>query len=449
VKLWEPRFDAFRGQLALVASARDRVGNAKEANGAIPVTRWKWSYELYDSSSVAPAIGARGTIYVATSYRLMALTPEGTLKWEVNPGNNVRAPVVGQAKPDGFGGTTEIVYVAAGYSPPALFAYDGDKGGLRTSCPTSGSYSGGNNLNGALTLLTTKASVGDVETVVGFLQGSPNRFVAIRPEAETIAERCPEFGTTSSNLPRPLDPGTLISQGTNLFYASESSTCCGNEVTSYVFGSVQPRLDWPVKINATLGSPVLVSTQLVIPRTGSGSDSGGLISVPTSGGWSTLRYPIPDSGSLGGLSVGSGNEAFLGFYNYSQGYQMHRVPLGGGTATVKQITTLSPSTPVLGRDGTLYMSTGALGAWSAADLSPRWSAPFSSSNELTLDCARDATGTQLPERPGVLYQSADNDRRLYSIVVDSPGLDASAAWPKFQHDVRNTGNPATPVTNCQ
>jgi hypothetical protein len=44
--------------------------------------------------------------------------------------------------------------------------------------------------------------------------------------------------------------------------------------------------------------------------------------------------------------------------------------------------------------------------------------------------------------PTLLVGSADGT--LYRVVVDAP-LDAGAPWPKAHHDVRNTGNPATPV----
>ena len=47
---------------------------------------------------------------------------------------------------------------------------------------------------------------------------------------------------------------------------------------------------------------------------------------------------------------------------------------------------------------------------------------------------------------GTLY--AASGTKLYALIVDSAGLDPMAPWPKFQHDVRNTGNPATPITNC-
>jgi hypothetical protein len=456
VKLWEPRFDTFRGQLALVASARDKVGNEKTENGSIPVTRWKWSHELYDYVETVPAIGDRGTLYVSARSRLVALTPEGKLKWEVQPASSyLGTPVVGQPRPDGFGKTTEIVYIAAGVngsSYPALYAYDGELGQLRTSCPLSGSYNGGN-ITGSLTLLTTPFGASEREAVVAFLQGSSNtnRFVAIQPDAETSTERCVEFGNA---LPKPMGPGNLVSQGTHLFYVSESSTCCSNnEVASYSFGSNQSRLDWPVKINANLGSPVLVGPQLVVPGTGNTPNTRGLFSIPTSGSLSTLRYPLPSSYSLGNVSVGSANEAFLAV-NGSSGYELHRSPLAGGTAIVKGgLTSSAFTTPVLGRDGTLYSNVGTLTAWSAAELSSRWSVPPQSGiptgYELTLDCARDTSGTQLADRPGVLYMPVYSDRRLYAFVVDSPGLDASAPWPKFQHDVRNTGNSATPVTNCK
>jgi hypothetical protein len=52
-----------------------------------------------------------------------------------------------------------------------------------------------------------------------------------------------------------------------------------------------------------------------------------------------------------------------------------------------------------------------------------------------------------PGLPGVLY-AVTRGGRLYSLVVDSRGLDTSAPWPKYQHDARNTGNPSTPISSC-
>ena len=48
---------------------------------------------------------------------------------------------------------------------------------------------------------------------------------------------------------------------------------------------------------------------------------------------------------------------------------------------------------------------------------------------------------------GVLYLPSVTGS-LFAVIVDSPGLDPSAPWPKYQHDVRNTGNPTTPIQSC-
>jgi hypothetical protein len=457
VKLWMPRFDAFRGQMKLVASARDTVGNTKTENGTIPVTRWKWAYSATDSITSTPAIGARGTVYLSTRSTLAALSPDGQEKWEAKPGTTyVSTPVVGQLRDESF----EVVYVAAGSTSAtmSLYAYNGTQGNLETRCP---SWSGASELMGSLTLLTTSSGGREVETVVGFLRGSPNRFVSMRPDT-TSAERCLEFGmnSTAKGLLIPVASG-FVSQGSNVFYASESSFCCGlSEVASYTFGSNQPRIAWPVRLEANSGSPVLVGPQLVLPAHGNRSDMRGIFSILTNGngGEATLLgEPLPNTNSFGDISVGVGNEAFFSASSYS-GPQLHRFPLDGGPALMRGGLTYPTSVPVLGRDGTLYATIssggpGSLMAWSSTELSPRWTADLGrieEGSELTLDCARNAsTGAQLAGRPGVLYVASGLERRLYAIVVDSPGLDASAPWPKFQHDARNTGNPATPVTNCQ
>jgi hypothetical protein len=63
----------------------------------------------------------------------------------------------------------------------------------------------------------------------------------------------------------------------------------------------------------------------------------------------------------------------------------------------------------------------------------------------TIDCARDAAGSKLAGRPGVLYVGS-NSGKLYAFVVDSRGIDTTAPWPKYQHDPRNTGNADTALS---
>ena len=47
---------------------------------------------------------------------------------------------------------------------------------------------------------------------------------------------------------------------------------------------------------------------------------------------------------------------------------------------------------------------------------------------------------------GLLYIAVRTDSALTAVVVDSPGLDGTAPWPRFHHDNGNTGNPETPLT---
>jgi outer membrane protein assembly factor BamB len=107
--------------------------------------------------------------------------------------------------------------------------------------------------------------------------------------------------------------------------------------------------------------------------------------------------------------------------------------------------------PVVGKNDRLYTlnDAGRVSAWTASTLAPQWNVdlPSVQANSFvspTLDCRRTDTG-QPSTGPGILYIGAAS--RLYAFIVDSPSL-ANAPWPKFQHDARNTGNPATPVTNC-
>ncbi|WP_233166400.1 hypothetical protein [Archangium sp. Cb G35] len=109
------------------------------------------------------------------------------------------------------------------------------------------------------------------------------------------------------------------------------------------------------------------------------------------------------------------------------------------------------ATPVVGANGNVYTATtnGTVRAWIADTLTPRWTlTPSLGAVEAspTLDCPRDASGSLVAGTHGVLYVPAGG--KLYAFVVDSRGLDTSAPWPKYQHDSRNTGNPATPITSC-
>jgi hypothetical protein len=79
--------------------------------------------------------------------------------------------------------------------------------------------------------------------------------------------------------------------------------------------------------------------------------------------------------------------------------------------------------------------SGTCGAFTPGAVSP------------ALDVWRDRALSKQCARPlGVLYVATRNDASLQAIIVDSPGLDGTAPWPRFHHDNANTGNPQTPLT---
>jgi len=79
--------------------------------------------------------------------------------------------------------------------------------------------------------------------------------------------------------------------------------------------------------------------------------------------------------------------------------------------------------------------------------SPTWTAPAAiagkTSASPTIDCNRRKPATHT----GILYFVTENGW-LVSYIVDSKGLDTTAPWPKYAHDIRNTGNPAVAIEAC-
>jgi hypothetical protein len=124
---------------------------------------------------------------------------------------------------------------------------------------------------------------------------------------------------------------------------------------------------------------------------------------------------------------------------------------GGSPIRVTDVGTLRAA-PVIGENDRLYTlnTEGKLRSWVASTLSPLWELPLGVGGvdvSPTLDCHRDAAGNAVQNSPlGALYVVAET--KLYSFIVDSPGLALNAPWPKFQRDARNTGNPATPLVDC-
>jgi hypothetical protein len=119
-----------------------------------------------------------------------------------------------------------------------------------------------------------------------------------------------------------------------------------------------------------------------------------------------------------------------------------RTPTDAGGLATSPVVAAGALIYTVSLDGQLQLRT--------LDLTLQWAERISSNGAFraspTIDCVRDS-GVPISAKTGVLY-AASQGGALFAVIVDSPGLDATAPWPKYQHDIRNTGNPNTPISSC-
>jgi hypothetical protein len=454
VDLFVPEMNAFRGTMQFQVNGTDAAGNPGTASEGLKVTRWRWAFDAGGAISGTPAIGARGFVFVGTHVttqtgKMVAVGPDGARKWETPVGDVSGPPAVGALTAN-----NENVYVAArSTTGPALYALRGSDGVEKYKC----SYSNATEVPGALAVTVTTVTVGTAETGTGVYSGSPVRIVGIRPDASVTVDRCFEIsGTGGGAIPASIAGSSLVVQEQNIFYA-----ITGPRITSYdvAAGLNAPRAGWPQSTPSFARGLALgggAQPQLYAAAANSDDPSlGSLLKFATTGGASTFVYPQANTSRVFNLAIGSGNTAYFGAETASSAELLSLAldTAGASPTRAMDVGTLRGA-PVLGRNGRLYTlnTDGQLAAWTASALSQIWSVdlildPSTRESSPTLDCRRDDTGNPVVGSSlGALYFVAGS--KLYSFIVDSPGLDPNAAWPKYQHDARNTGNPATPITNC-
>jgi hypothetical protein len=464
VPLWRPGLEAFRGTFQITMTAKDRVGNERPATGSIPVTRWKWAFDGASGPILTtPAIGEKGTIYFGTSGtsgKVFALNPEGTPKWQAPLGPVSGSPAVGRA-PDG----TERIYVGAApaTSGGVLFSLNGNNGNTISQCPEPGRNLGWGPILSGTTVFNAPAGLDlpVAEIAVAFSHG--NAVIILGPDTN----RCGSVGSYGTQ------PGSsMISKGIDLYFSAvypPEPPIEQSLITALDFELGTTR----AKAGYSVPEPRAPVTGMVFARSGLGTylltavgaastNSGGIEAYDAErGNNATWNYPSSFSGvaPVRNLALGAGNVLFFG----------HEVATGSAPLTAIDLFATAPrisvpnagsfpGAPVLGAGGALYAASatgpaadiGEVSAWSSDNLTLRWKLSDSVGRARaspSLDCARQADGTPAAQSKGVLYVPA-LDGRLYALVVDSPGLDKNAPWPKYQHDARNTGNSDTLLTNC-
>jgi hypothetical protein len=460
VDLSLPEMKEFRGTMQFQVEGADTAGNRGTASGSLKVTRWKWAFDGLGPIKASPAVGEKGVVYFGTATtagKVFAIEPNGKMKWAVDVEAVEGSPAVGS-----FTNNTELVYVASNFtgivgvgSGTRLRAINYADGNVVSNATCTLSVTAGTPpvVNSAAAITTTTLSNSPVETALIVVSGSHRSAVGMRPtSAGSMTIGCVN-SDTSQGMPESSSGGGLVATSGGQF----AYPTIGRRIVKYAFGN--PTELWTATPGGTSGQEVFGLALLGNNLLGSGGNSfeqGGVfqVSFDSTGAVS----PGPLAGTEGGrvyrFAVSADNQAYFGRESASPSTQLTRYnfsPPGVGQ-TVPDTGVISAA-PVLGSDGKLYTlnRAGELAVWSASDLASQWKFSLSATNveaSPTLDCARNGEGTPLgPNLPGVLYVAVGN--KLHAFVVDSPRLlKDTNSWPKYQHDARNTGNPATPITNC-
>lgn len=452
VNLSVPEMKAFRGTMGLRVEGQDSAGNLGVANSGVRVTRLKWRYEIQGINIVqaAPAIGNTGDLYIGTTNagfdngQMIALSPSGARKWVGSQMGAIRAsPVVGELKADGV----EYVYAglrnSTGSQATKRGFYHGGTGAFSSVCDDQASL---NQVEAALSLNRIPASDGGVaEEAHGVINtATVGTLFAMRADrlGGTASQRCPDEDLEG----RVVYPGNTLNVGGVTVVAYPTATSA--KLQGYVLGSNNIWNQSFSVDSSAMGEPrsMAFSNGEILGGTNVSAVFGG----PLDGGAVVSRAsaPAPTLNPSVGQQDG-GTQLAVGL-DSAQGRLLVVELQDGGTSLIPTGNNKSQGAPVWGRGGYLYAATdgnqlqvlklpeGLVWTFDTA-------APVSAS--MNMDCSRLQDGGVAQGLPGVLY-AATTLGNVLAVIVDSPGLDPNAPWPKYQHDARNTGNPATPITNC-
>lgn len=433
----------------LTAMGADQAGNVTSgvtlASGTINRLRWQIQVTT-DSVRAAPAIGADGTVYVGSTNT----NTNGSI-YAIGWDGGMQAPPLAVGAVQSVATATNsngTQFVYAAYNNSLKGWVGASYGNLTTDAslnsPASGN-AGTQTFSGIALVVKSATEIGAVATFNA----------AANPSSLVV------YGTGS--LPAAL-PGTgpnlnqLDVTGTVPFANNIVIDAAANK--AYVL--TRPGVGLHVQsINSINGTPTL-GLDAVLATTGSASNASGqaLVAgealVSGSGALQSFyRYSSTTSLAIGDLmapadngvaAVATASLAYAG--RDSDLVSFNPQMLGTGGVVIGSGVGIIRTSPVLGRNGLGYAitSVGHLVVFSQAGLpnsAVDWGTPFTAGSGVyahpTLDCNRRAGAATATT--GILYLA--NVSQLAAIIVDSPGLEPSALWPKYQRTAGNAGNTDT------
>jgi hypothetical protein len=256
------------------------------------------------------------------------------------------------------------------------------------------------------------------------------------------------YGSGSSCSPSPskagLFPGNIVYDGTTLVFPDEEGRLTKRTLVTTVFGSPVQFPGAPLGFGAINGLALNAGgTQLA---GGGGPGIGALFQFQVA---STADAGVVAGTPVTAPVITSSSDIIAGFRSGGtlelRRYGPTGLQQGSSVATTASFPATSPSvgSPVLGEGQLVYVvgNGGELVVADQSSLAVQLQGPISTTGfgtvvaSPTLDCNRERPGTQT----GVLYVATESGY-LISLIVDSRGLDTTAAWPKYQRDAQNSGN---------
>jgi len=416
----------------LEVSGTDLSNNMGTADAGLNVTRWKWRYSAGAPIYTTPAIADDGTIVFGTSDggsgSVYALADDGAERWTPTAVGPIKAsPVLGDSD-----GGQQFGYVATAASAGKLLAVDLSNGSIVIACPSGASGYGGPILGSPAFTIGSSSFEGALALVNG------ERLVNIRPGPPIPEDRCLSASVTSSQN----YPSSVVAAGPGAYVGTIDGTVraftllSGNWVTNTDWGGgvgYAPVGNAPVQL-ALVSSSIVGTTSLR-----------GVFALDDRTG--ALQGNYPD----GGVQADPGSPVITqSDYLFGSGITpsplLYSVSPTFSTGSANSMSDPLIGAPLVGQGGLAYLATvGGTLECRADATTVRWSGSFGAGESFlgspTIGCG--AFGGPL----GVLYVGSVSGS-FYAIVVDSPGLESTAPWPKYQHDVRNTGNPTTPIQSC-
>lgn len=399
-------FPYFERTVQVAVSARDAAGNTSAVQPANPkVSRLRWTYAAEGTAVTSPGVLVDGSVVAgvsATTNQLVALAAEtlqvsGEVRWRLTVGSGAitAAPSIGPT----------AIWVGSQDGRVYAVKHDGSAILNGSGCNTSGAVQGAPALSGATP-----------ETA--FAGSSAGRLYAV--DAVALCAAGPLTDTFSS-APAVDGAGKILA-------ATATAT-----LRKYSFDGAALVQDWNAQVGVNVAAPVAVDAA---DGVWTGSQDAKLNRTTSSGSTSTVK-------TLGGSIIDSpvilaGGDVVVG----DQAKVLHRYRPDGTQIWLDEPVLDGPALAPLvlaGGDAAFLVPTraGTLHAVSS-DGKVIWSAA------LGQGALTEGNMYAVPGAATSIAFFGSAEGKLYAVTVDGH-LDAAAPWPKAHHDIRNTGNAASPL----